>query len=75
MLFRSNKKLSAKASSQETENHQERIKSIIKLSKKINLVVEAILSELNDAGLLDAWNQYHNGLKQNFAVFYNSANI
>lgn len=70
-----NKKLSAKASSQETENHQERIKSIIKLSKKINLVVEAILSELNDAGLLDAWNQYHNGLKQNFAVFYNSANI
>lgn len=70
-----NKKLSAKASSQETENHQERIKSIIKLSKKINVMVEALQSELNDANFFDAWNQYHNNIKQNFAVFYNSAKI
>ncbi|KAG5422314.1 TIP120 [Candida metapsilosis] len=70
-----NKKLSAKASSQETENHQERIKSIIKLSKRINVVIEALRSELNNAGLFNAWDQYHNGIKQNFTVFYNSAKV
>ncbi|KAI5969076.1 TIP120 [Candida margitis] len=68
-----NKKLSAKASSQETENHQERIKSIIRLSKKINTVFEALQSEFDNLGVFDAWNQYHNGIKQNFTVFYNSA--
>ncbi|KAI5968920.1 TIP120 [Candida theae] len=71
-----NKKLSAKASTQETENHQERVKSIIKLSKRINGVIEELHPELSGTtDLIDAWNQYHNSVKQNFAVFYNSAKV
>lgn len=65
------KKLSSKATAQETETFQERIKSIIKLSKKFNGVVEAAEnSEL--ATVIRSWNDYISDLKANFTIYYNS---
>ncbi|KAI3402848.2 TIP120 [Candida oxycetoniae] len=70
------KKLSAKASSQETENHQERIKSIIKLSKKIATVLDSMEPEFNEnTQIFDAWNKYNSTVKQDFTVYYSSTNV
>ncbi|KAI5952808.1 TIP120 [Candida jiufengensis] len=70
------KKLSAKASSQDTENHQERIKSIIKLTKKVNLVFENMSNDYNEHQLkFDSWNKYNSDVKENFNVFYSTTNV
>ncbi|CAI5758324.1 unnamed protein product [Candida verbasci] len=60
-----NKKLSVKASTQETDAHQERIKSIIKLTKKLNPLID----EKRD------WVEYFNWIKEEFTIYYNSIDI
>ncbi|KAK6459774.1 TATA-binding protein-interacting protein [Scheffersomyces xylosifermentans] len=68
------KKLGAKASAQDTENYQERIKSIIKLTKKISSLIEVIQIEnnVNYLTLVNNWNEFHNDVKTNFVLYYNS---
>ncbi|CAK9438997.1 uncharacterized protein LODBEIA_P32210 [Lodderomyces beijingensis] len=70
------KKLSPKASSQETEKYQDRIKSIIKLSKKINFVFDSMQSDYNEnIKLFETWNKYIADVKQNFTVYYSSTTV
>ncbi|KAG7661252.1 TIP120 [[Candida] subhashii] len=71
-----NKKLSVKASAQDTESHEERIKSIVKLSKKFNQVVETFYSEnIELVNLVQAWKDYVSALKVKFLVYYNSTDM
>ncbi|WLF80035.1 hypothetical protein PVL30_003803 [Lodderomyces elongisporus] len=67
------KKLSAKASAQDTEIHQERIKSIVKLSKKIDLVLESTeIDNDENRQIQDIWNKFITDIKQQYTVYYSS---
>ncbi|KAG2731617.1 hypothetical protein G9P44_005204 [Scheffersomyces stipitis] len=67
------KKLGAKASAQDTENYQERIKSIIKLIKRISILVESVqLEKVGDSDPVELWAEFHREVKLNFVLFYNS---
>jgi cullin-associated NEDD8-dissociated protein 1 len=68
-----NKKLSPKASSQDVENYQERLKGVIKLSKKIEQTFHLSNKDKNLQidDLVNSWNVYYDGLKQNFLQQFN----
>ncbi|RLV95002.1 Cullin-associated NEDD8-dissociated protein 1 [Spathaspora sp. JA1] len=67
------KKLSAKASAQDNESYQERIKSIVKLSKKFNQIIEKVYSTNPEIiGLIKAWRVYCQDLRTQFQIYYNS---
>ena len=72
-----NKKLSPKASSQDVENYQERLKGIIKLSKKIEQTFHLSNKDKNLQidDLVNSWNVYFDSLKQNFLQQFNQTEI
>ncbi|EGW31859.1 uncharacterized protein SPAPADRAFT_56607 [Spathaspora passalidarum NRRL Y-27907] len=70
------KKLSAKASAQDSESYQERIKSIVKLSKKFNQIIEKVYSMNPEIiNLVREWREYCQELKSNFQIYYNSVEL
>ncbi|KAK6460466.1 armadillo-type protein [Scheffersomyces coipomensis] len=66
------KKLSDKASSQETENHQERMKAVTKSSKRLARSIDTLQCILPPAAEL-AWSEYIVNLKTKYSIYYMSS--
>ncbi|ODV79842.1 TIP120-domain-containing protein [Suhomyces tanzawaensis NRRL Y-17324] len=66
-----NKKLSAKASSQDVESYEEKIKSIVKLSKQVYQIVHSY-DGLQDQKIPLEWNELIMDIKGRFPTFYNA---
>lgn len=69
LKFQLNRKLSIKASSQESESYQERMKSIVKLSRKL----DALISE--GVGELGGWREFFNGLSVDFNIYFLTSEV
>ncbi|KAK6205654.1 TATA-binding protein-interacting protein [Scheffersomyces amazonensis] len=64
-----NKKLGDKASSQETETYQERIRAIIKLSKRIAQVIPTIVTQIGP-DTENNWKKYLGDLQTKYSMYY-----
>lgn len=78
-----NKKLSVKASSQDIDSYQERLSSIIKVVKRIELLckftekdkLESTIEDSNVEIELDKWSQFYQTLQNNHPKLFNEVSL